>query len=201
MSYETTYTKFIDHPHYLARAQWIKEFHEGMTGNILEIGSGYGFLIKHLNDIGLVGKVSGLEPDEYPISKMTEVGVSQYIYNDYVQGHNWILTPLLDLVVSWNVLDSLPNEDTAINIANILNTKVQFQIHVLCCDVAGDNNCDIYKANGLFIKSIEFWKEFFTNDGTVLVDNTTGNVWVNHHGNWSKETGWKVPLSWGKVSD
>ena len=200
MGYEEDYCRYVDFPHFETRAQWIKDYHDGMDGNILEVGSGYGFLIKHLNDLGLVGKVDGLEPDSYPFSKVSEVGVSQYVYNEYVQGHNWTLTPNLDLIVSWNVLDCMPNEATAENVVSILNTKATYQVHIICVYLENSTTTDNYIDEGVFIKPIQYWKDLFTSDGTILVEYDTRKVWARRSGVWVEETDWNIPLSWRLVS-
>jgi len=130
----------VDHPHFLQRALWIKEYvPEGALVCIL--GCGFGHLVKHLNELGV---------------QAFGVDVSIYAFNCRV--HEQVFCGSADsfeipkgtYIFSWNMLDCL-SEEMANTVA--LNLKdVEHQIHILCC---------VGNYEGYYIQSKSYWEELF----------------------------------------
>jgi len=141
----------IDHPHFLQRAKWIKEYVPDYAV-VYIFGCGFGHLVKHLRELGV--NAYGYDVSLYAF----EHRVSKFVYN--ISAENFKISDVLvssAFIFSWNMLDCL-DEETAkkisVNIKNFSN-----QIHVLCC---------YGNYNGYYIQSKGYWEDLFPN--ALIID-------------------------------
>lgn len=139
-----------DHPHFLQRAQWIKEFIEGENQKIYILGCGFGHLVKHLRLLGVnaYGVELSYAYSQRVIDEVFECDIKDADLSD------------ADYIFSWNVLDTL-SEDSVEEIVENLNLYSCPQIHVMCC--GGDYP-------NYFIKPISYWCSLLPN--AIIVDYT-----------------------------
>jgi len=198
--------------HFDARAQWIIDIRsaENFTGEIWEIGAGWGHVVKATRDLlpaGQKSSVKGIVFSQYEDDMGATIGLTPAGALEVVDAENKIY-PDMDMAVSWSFLDSLPpnNENKITGTVNKLINKSSYQMHMLCMD-NDDANSQQYKDQGYNIKTLAYWKNKF--DGVdvsagqtcILVDFHTG---VNHRkttSGWETVTGLNIPLLWSRVSN
>ena len=166
-----------DFPHNKKRAEWIVNY-INPDSIVYILGCGFGYLVKHLRDLGV--NAIGIEIAEYAYNlKKDDSIVHESIENiDYSNAH---------YIFSWNVLDCL-NEQNVMNIASHLNKFSAQQIHIVCC--LEDKTAHKYVNQGYFIKSVSYWQNLMPN--AIFVEYGTEKVYGTES--------LKIPLSWDKVS-
>lgn len=198
------YGDYKDYPHFYQRAEWLYNYYinHNLTGKVYVIGCGYGYVIKHLiEDFGVPSnRVKGIEFSSYAYQKATELGLDQYLTFINIEDFDFSTIPDLDIVVSWNVLDCLPNETVAEQVVNKLNQVAGIQLHIICV-VDDDPNAQNYIDNYYFIKNRSYWANLFNKEKTILVEYESKKVWRRTLTEWIREYGWNIPLCWGKVSE
>ncbi len=165
--------KDVDYPHYLKRAEWIANY-INPNSIVYILGCGFGYLIKHLRELGI--NAIGIEVGEYAYDRKKDDSI---IYDDIVN----IDYSNAHYLFSWNVLDCL-NEQKAVEVANHLNKFSAQQIHIIC---TGEH----FIEQGYFIKPMSYWEGLFPN--TILIEYETRKVF--------NSSSLKIPLSWELVSD
>ena len=173
------YKKYIDFPHFLRRALWLKGT---LTGKVMEIGCAFGFLVKHAREVGI--DCYGLDKSEYAISQAPKE-ITEYLIKSDVKDYNF---EVFDWIISWNVLDCLDNEAHAKAIADTMNTSKATQIHILCM------NNGSYEADGYFIRDYTFWQKLLLE--AYLVSYECGTVYTPK----GKHPLTKIPTCWERVT-
>ena len=146
---------------------------------MIEFGCGYGYVVKHLTQMGV--DVYGVDKDPYPLIN----SVAPKRVMSFLQPRK------IDFVVSWNLLDAVQDESTAKKLVDILG-KASQSYHVLCTDLE-DNQSDRYSEEGFFIRPIGWWLDIFDSH-VVVVDFHTGKVY-------NRKRSLKIPLCWGRISE
>lgn len=123
----------------------------GVTGNVLELGSAYGYMVDELNLIDGISAV-GIDISSYAVSKSTsnvsEMNIKSLDFesNDY------------DYIVSFNVLDNAESIEEVQDVAKILNKSTAQQIHIVITK-------DMFTASNFFHQVIlekpSFWTELY----------------------------------------
>lgn len=175
------YSQYQDYPHFALRADWINK---NLSGNILEIGCGYGFLLYHLS---LQGKENfGIDNSSYVETKVDtniKAKFQRIDIKDYSIGTKF------GWCVSWNVLDCLIDETDAIAVTTKLKTFAINQLHIVC--MSGQNFID----QSYFIRDIIYWRTLLPD--AYLVDYQTKKVYIPD----GQQTLSAIPLCWGMVTD
>jgi len=202
------YINYYNYPHFKLRAQWLYDIYvaRGYTGKIYIIGVGYGYIIKELLDIVPVqahNKIVGIEFSQYAYDQAVALGVGDNVV--LIDAKDMTYPNDLDIVVSWNVLDCIPNDTVATAICNLLSDKAVEQLHVLCTDDT-DHNADSYKTEGYYIQTRAYWAGKFVNvdpatQKIIMVEFNTGDNWRKTVSGWEKFTGLNVPLTKLRVSN
>jgi len=198
---DTGYDDYKDYPHFLERAQWIRDFYNlnKFKKNILIAGCAYGFTVKHLQSfVGFDDNTFGVESSFYcqSIQDPTIVNLSDYDLNN----SSWVIPNFFDMICSWNVLDCLASETDAETIVGLMNTSKALQIHIICC-TEDIKNAQNYIGDGYFIKPLSYWQNLITVDGSIIVEYETRNVYVLDGSTWVLTTALNIPLSWGLMSN
>jgi len=207
----TGYKEYANYPHFADRAAWIiTEYNNRVFVNdIWVIGAGWGWLVKEIRDLlptGEKAKCKGIVFSQYEKDRSIDtVGLvdGAIILEDITD----YIFPDMDMAVSWNFLDSLPqgNDVKITGVTAKLINRAKFQMHVICMDT-NDPNADSYIAEGYSIETRAYWRtKFDTVDFTAgqrcfLVNYATGNVSRKIDGDWENSTGNFIPTSWGRVS-
>ncbi len=201
---EQGYLNYADFPHFKQRAEWLYNYYvtNNLQGSVYILGVAYGYILKHLQKIippELINKFQGIEISVHAYNQCIRNGVDDQVTLIDATEFDWSSIPNIDLVISWNVLDCLPNKEKAEKLIKLLNANANRQIHLL--SVIDDNhNSDNYLKEGYLIENRSFWVQFLTNTGTVLVDSDTGKVWLYTIRGWQEEKDWKIPQVWGQVT-
>jgi len=136
----------IDHPHFLQRAKWIKNYIPPGSW-VCILGCGFGHLVKHLRDLGV--NVFGVDVSVYAFN----CRVDEQVFCSPAESFKF---PKGVYIFSWNLLDCL-TEDIALKLSQ--NLKGFKQIHVVCC--SGD-----YKK--YYIKPKKYWNILFPD--AIIID-------------------------------
>jgi len=202
------YINYYNYPHFKLRAQWLYNMYvaRGYTGKIYILGAGYGYIIKELLEIvppQAHDRIVGIEFSQYAYDQAVALGVGDNMM--LIDAINVIYPNDLDIVISWNVLDCMPNDAVATTICNLLSDKAVEQLHVLCTEDT-DHNADSYKAEDYYIQSRAYWASKFANvdpitQKIVMVEFDTGDNWRKTTSGWEKFTGVNVPLTKSRVSN
>jgi len=168
-----------DHSHYLKRAEWILANYGGKR--VIELGCGFGQVIKHLRDNGVIAW--GVDGSAYAVANTYATG---YVFEINAAEHSDI--KLQDFVVSWNFLDSLLDEAEAEAVVDRIN-KSRTNYHVLCMD-DGSLDAEAFKAKGYFIKPVEYWLAL-VDDDVILIDYFSRVAY-----NFTDQGQLDIPLSW-----
>jgi hypothetical protein len=204
------YGNYRGYTHFQERANWLNDF---MIANgystILILGAGYGYLIKALveNHGFTSATVKGIENSNYALAQaeLLGYGVSQgYMINADIRTYS---LPQTDLVVSWNVLDSLTNLTEIQQIINQINNINCASIHVYCGSIDPLNSH--YNDLGYFIPSFfDVFQAMEMNpqdDPSYLIRYHDGYTYRIIRQGGSKfgtpYTGLNIPTCWGRVSD
>jgi len=170
----------VGHPHYAARAQWVIDNYAGKR--VIELGCGFGQVIKSLRDVGIVAW--GVDASQYAIDNTDAPGFVFHV----TAGDSDLKRQ--DFCVSWNFLDCLNNEAEAELICDKLNGCTT-NFHVLCTD-DGSPDAANYIANGYFIKPMSYWLNLVDSD-VILINYHTGDVF-------NGDGPINIPLNWGMIS-
>ena len=194
---------YQNYPHFYKRAEWLYNYYidHNLTGKVYIVGCGYGYVIKHLiEDFNVPSnRVKGLEFSAYAYQQATNLGLDQYLTFIDIQDFDFSSIPDLDIVVSWNVLDCLPNETKAQQVINKLNQVTNLQMHIICI-TNDDPNAQKYIDLGYFIKNRAYWANLFTNNGTLIIEYHTGRNWKKTSSGWIEQFDLNVPTSGKRVS-
>lgn len=178
---EDGYSNYKDYLHFVQRAKWINT---NLSGNILEIGCGYGYLLHHLN---LLGKENfGIDGSIYVESKVDTDIKAKF---EKIDIKDYSVEVKFGWCVSWNVLDCLVDEVDAIAITTKIKTFATNQFHVIC--MSGKH----FTEQGYFIRDYAFWRNLLPD--AYLIDYGKRIVYVP---NGRKKLS-NIPLCWGMVSD
>lgn len=197
------YGNYEDYPHFNQRAQWLYNYitSNNLTGKIYILGCGYGYVIKHLIDLGIPSnRIIGLETSTYAYQEATNLGVDQSLDTTDVKDFDFSAVVDIDIIISWNVLDCLPNETIAQEVITKLNQMANLQFHIICV-IDDDPDAQNYINQYYFIKDLSYWTNLFGKEEVVLVEYGTGRVWRRDVIDWKREPNWKIPLCWGRVSE
>jgi len=197
------YGNYRDYPHFLQRAEWIYNYitSNSLTGKIYILGCGYGYVIKHLINLGIsADRIIGLETSTYAYQEATNLGVEQSLDTTDVKDFDFSAITDIDIIISWNVLDCLLDETTAQEVVAKLNQMANLQFHIICV-VDDDSDSENYIKLYYFIKNLSYWTNLFGKEEVVLIEYRTGRVWRRDTIDWKREPNWKIPLSWGRVSE
>jgi len=149
------YKNYSNNLRFYQRAEWLSKL--GFD-HITILGCAYGYTIKHLIEDFNFTNVKGIEKSKWAVDKATELGLAPYIYPLDAIYYDYIDT---DLIVSWNVMDTLSSEDEALTIANYLNLFKKTQIHIL--SMSDSPNTQEYIDMGYFMKPYSYWRSLFPN--------------------------------------
>jgi len=156
------YKDYRDFPYFLKRAKFIKEVLQAKK--IIVLGGAYGFLTKHLLDLGVESVT--IDNSDYAYKQKT-VFDENYIKNDIINLSKYTVFTEADWIVSWNVLDCL-NESNVDGVCNLLNSFKGKQLHLFSC--SEDDNSKLYIELGYFIKSHDYWKTKIPTANLACVD-------------------------------
>ena len=167
--------------HFKKRAVWVKE---NLSGNILEVGCAFGFLIYELDKLGV--SIYGVDKSEYAGTQLAPEIANRVSIIDVKEMR--ISQDYYDWIISWNLLDCLDNEAHAQDVAYTLNTGKN-QLHIVC--MSGKK----YTEQGYFIRGYDYWRELLPDAYLVCwecgkVYTPTGKPELN-----------KIPFSGNRVSD
>lgn len=146
--------------HFKERAFWVRD---NLSGTILEVGCAFGFLVYELGKLGV--ESWGLEQSSYALSQSPPENAGKLTLGDIVD-----LKTSYDWIISWNVLDCLPDDSHASLVAQALNTYAKNQLHVIC--MSGQQ----YTDQGYFIRDYDYWRFLFPD--AYLVDHETRTMYV-----------------------
>lgn len=159
---ETGYSQYQDYPHFAKRAEWISE---NLSGNILEVGCGYGYLLHHLS---LLGKENfGIDSSAYAEGQADTNVKARF---EKIDIKDYSVATKFDWCVSWNVLDCLIDETDALAITTKIKTFATNQLHIIC--MSGQR----YTDQGYFIKDYTYWRTLLPD--TYLVDYETKAIYI-----------------------
>jgi len=147
------YINYRDDIRFYNRAKWLSELG---YNHITVIGCAYGFTVKHLIDDFNFTNVKGVEKSAWAMTKGTEMGLLGYIFPSDISLYNYANT---DLIVSWNVLDTMASDIEVEILSSHLNSSEKTQIHVL--SMADSANTQDYIDMGYLMRSYEFWRSMF----------------------------------------
>jgi cyclopropane fatty-acyl-phospholipid synthase-like methyltransferase len=174
------YREYQNYPHFNQRATWIKN---NLTGNLLEVGCGYGYLLHELTLQGV--ECFGIDSSPHVDTKVSNDLKARY---EKIDIKDYSVGVPYDWCVSWNVLDCLKDEIDAQTIATKLKQFATSQLHVICME--GTH----FTKQGYFIRSYEYWRNLLPN--AYLVDYDAKIVHV--------PTGERklsdIPLCWGMTT-
>ncbi len=179
---EDGYGGYKNYPHFALRADWINK---NLTGNILEIGSAFGFLIEELSLLNI--EIEGIEKSEYAVSQNNSSIKNKITTKDVV--NHIFLTDEYDWIISWNTLDCLDDETHAENVASTLNKGTKNQLHII--SMHENPNSPSYIRDGYFMKSSKYWCNLFPN--AILVCSECRKVYNPTSFDFSK-----IPLHFNK---
>lgn len=167
---------YKDFPHFLERANYIKEIINPTA--VIVFGGAFGYTVSYLESMGVIA--INLETSQYCYDHRTtdlfEMDSSKINWSEY------------DWIVSWNVLDCL-NENNIDSTCQMLNDFEGNQLHIICCD--GHRDSEKYKNLNYFIKSHDYWKTKLPSANLICYDCRQT----------IQGTMTKVPLSWELVSE
>jgi SAM-dependent methyltransferase len=171
-----------DYPHYTDRATWIQANYGGKR--VIELGCGFGHVIKALRDSGIVAW--GVDLSQHAFDNTVAPG---FIFLSSAQDYKNQLRNQ-DFVISWNFLDCMTDEAEAELVGDAL-ARPTTQYHVICVD-DGSQQAQDYKDRGYFIMPVSYWLNLLRSDAVIveyhsrIVHNHTGEL--------------LMPLSWAFVS-
>lgn len=139
----------------------------GVTGNVLEIGCGYGYMVDELNLIdGIVA--TGIDVSSYAVSRstsdVTELNIKALDFE--IQDYDWI--------VSFNVLDNAQSDAEAQAVADILNGSSAKQIHIVI--MPNFQNQDHY-FHQIIMKDSDWWLSLYDNSNVRFVCFSCKNIY------------------------
>lgn len=175
------YINYRKYPHFSQRAQWIKD---NLTGNVLEVGCSYGYMLEELTALSI--ECYGIDKSSYADTKVNVNIKAKY---ECIDIKDYSIGIPFDWCVSWNVLDCLDSEADAVLVITKLKTLATNQLHVIC--MSGQNFID----QGYFIRDYNYWRNLLPD--AYLVDYETKTVYVPN----GEKLLSKVPLCWGMVSN
>lgn len=154
---ETGYKEYRNFPHFRQRAEWVRE---NLSGEILEVGCAYGYMMFELNQLGMI--ITGVDKSIYATNRVDDLIANKVVTADV---KDIIVSGQYDWMISWNTLDCLDDEDHAVAVAAVLNTAKN-QLHVLCMsEVQGR-----YTKLNYFIRDVSFWRNLLPNAILVCVE-------------------------------
>lgn len=132
----SNYGEYIDWPFFKERAEWIVKTYKPKS--VLEIGAAKGFMLKHLKDLGV--KVSGYDISEYASGESGGLVKSWDVTKGVMDFTQY------DLVVSFDFLEHIEDNDLAILLVSLKTARNQF--HMITTDeydFHGDStHCSMY---------------------------------------------------------
>jgi len=179
------YKDYKDYPHFLERAKFIKEVLQAKK--VIVLGGAYGFLTKHLLDLGVESVT--IDNSDYAY-KQKNVFDENYIKNDIINLSKYTIFTEADWIVSWNVLDCVSDDSESKQIAEVLNRFKGKQLHIICM------NDKSYEEHGYFIRTPSYWEELYPN---VCLVNYDGKTITNKPIDYEETK--NVPLNWGMVTE
>lgn len=123
------------------------------------VGCAYGYLIEALDAIGITAY--GVDKSQYAkdhapagiVSRITVSDIKDMIWDT----NEW------DWIISWNLLDTLDDEQHAIDVCAVLKDAAVKQLHIIAMDCLDEPSKQRYVEQGYYIKTQSYWTEKLPN--------------------------------------